>query len=293
MEYPFVSIAIPFYNSEEFLLDSIRSVYAQTYPHWELILLDDGSSDGSVDVVKKIKDERVRVISDGQNKKLAARLNEVTRYAKYDYLVRMDADDLISPDRIQRQMDILLKDPSLDLVTTGVVSVLDDLSYVGHRGQDFDRVDLTELLNKSKGITHAALIAKKEWHQRNPYDESRKVAQDYTLWVRAAAKNDLKIRSLADPLYYYREAGNVRAKKMLLAYGYERELFLQYGGSRRWKLYFKSLMKSCTVRLLTALGKMDLLLSKRGTGTNEDRVRTQLNSDLERIKNTSIPGIDA
>ena len=67
-----VSIAIPFYNAEKYLRDSIRSVFAQTHQDWELILMDDGSTDGSLAIAKSIKDPRVSVYSDGQNKKLAA-----------------------------------------------------------------------------------------------------------------------------------------------------------------------------------------------------------------------------
>lgn len=292
MEYPFVTIAIPFFNSEEFILDSVRSVFAQTYSNWELILIDDGSTDRSLEIVTQIDDPRVRVISDGENQRLAARLNQVTKESRYDYLVRMDADDLIAPDRIQRQMDLLLADSNLDMVTTGVVSVLDDLTYVGHRGQDFDEVNLIEILRKSKGITHAALIAKRSWHQRNPYDESRKVAQDYTLWVTAAAKDDLSIKSIAAPLYYYREAGNVRPRKMLTAYRYERELFREYGGSEKFSLLLRSHLKSMTVRVLNALGKMDVLLRNRAVGENVDEIRTKLQNDIRIIRDTPIPGID-
>ena len=79
-----ITIAIPFYNAEEYLPDAIRSVFAQTFQDWELLLIDDGSTDASLAIANSVDDERVRVISDGKNKKLAARLNEVTQWAKYD-----------------------------------------------------------------------------------------------------------------------------------------------------------------------------------------------------------------
>ncbi len=273
-------------------MDSVRSVYAQTYPNWELILIDDGSSDNSLKIAQSIEDERVRVMSDGKNKKLATRLNEVTQLAKYDYLVRMDADDLIAPDRIETQMNILLENPDLDLVSTGVISITDGLDYVGHRGMSYNAISLSELLHKTKGITHAALVAKKSWHLRNPYNPNLKVAQDYSLWVTAAAKGDLKINSIADPLYYYREEGNVKAKKMLLAYRYERRLFLKYGGKKKLILWLKSLAKSTTVRILTLFGRMDILLKKRGVGAQKEQVIAKLKQDIAAIRSTTVPGID-
>src|SRR5690554_4188978 len=95
-DLPSVSIGIPFFNAEAYLLDAIKSVFAQTHQNWELILLDDGSTDRSLEIARSIDDPRVRVYSDGQNKHLAARLNEIARLARYEYLARMDADDLMA-----------------------------------------------------------------------------------------------------------------------------------------------------------------------------------------------------
>ena len=72
-----VSIGIPFYNSAEFLKDAIRSVFAQTYAEWELLLVDDGSNDGSLAIANSIDDPRVRVFSDGKHKGLISRLNQM------------------------------------------------------------------------------------------------------------------------------------------------------------------------------------------------------------------------
>ncbi|MDC1395828.1 glycosyltransferase family 2 protein, partial [Bacteroidia bacterium] len=186
MERPFISIAIPFYNAEEYLVDSIKAIFAQTYSNWELILIDDGSSDGSLAIANSVDDNRVRVYSDGKNKKLARRLNEIAHLAKYDYLARMDADDIIAPEKLELQIRILLDNPTLDLVTTGVVSVSNDLTYVRHRGESANSVGLMDLVHKTKGVTHASILGKKSWFLRNPYDEFLKVAQDYSLWVTAA-----------------------------------------------------------------------------------------------------------
>ena len=115
-----VSIAIPFYNAEKYLRDSIRSVFAQTHQDWELILMDDGSTDGSLAIAKSIKDSRVSVYSDGKNKKLAARLNEITKLAKYDIIARMDADDLMSPTRIEKQLNILKDNLNIEVAPTSL-----------------------------------------------------------------------------------------------------------------------------------------------------------------------------
>ena len=113
---PFVTIGIPVYNAEAYLEYTICSVLAQTYRNWELIIIDDGSTDNSLLIAKKYEeiDNRIRVISDGINKKLPHRLNQIIHESKYDYIARMDADDLMSNDRIEKQISILNLNKSID-----------------------------------------------------------------------------------------------------------------------------------------------------------------------------------
>tara|TARA_B110000967_G_C18839609_1_gene538630 strand:- start:795 stop:1661 length:867 start_codon:yes stop_codon:yes gene_type:complete len=286
---PYVTVAIPFYNAEKYLMDAIKSVFAQTYLNWELILVDDGSTDNSLSIANSIKDNRVSVYSDGKNKKLATRLNEIAHLAKYDFIARMDADDMMAPEKLEIQMKILQENSSLDLVTTGAISVRDDMSYIGHRGDSYNCVSLEDLAYKRKGVLHAALLGRKEWFLRNPYNANLKVAQDFSLWVTAASKSDFNIRGLKEPLYYYREEGNVKASKMLLVFLYERNLFKRhFKGIEKYRLLLTSRVKSLVVRVLTNIGRMDLLLTRRGTAPKSRIVKDKLAKDIDVIRKTSI-----
>ena len=190
----FVTIAIPFFNAKDYLPDAIKSVFAQTYKDWELILIDDGSTDGSLEIAKSVNDPRVRVISDGKNKKLAVRLNEISKLAKYDYIARMDADDLMSPFRIEKQMNILINNKDLDLVTCGIFSISNKGEIKGVRHHYSNYINLSDLLNKrGMGVLHAGILGKKKWFERNQYNINLETAQDYELWVRSAAFDDFKI----------------------------------------------------------------------------------------------------
>jgi len=120
-----VTIGIPFYNAEQTLADAVRSVFKQTIRDWELLLVDDGSTDGSLAIAQAVQDSRVHVYSDGRRRGLANRLNEITELAGGEYLARMDADDLMHPERLARQMDALLKPAPADLVASAVY-VLDE-----------------------------------------------------------------------------------------------------------------------------------------------------------------------
>lgn len=285
-----ISIGLPFYNAEKFLKDAVRSVFAQTYQDWELILIDDGSTDRSLQIAHSIKDPRVRVYSDGKNKKLAARLNEIAQLAKYEFLARMDADDLMSPERLEKQMKILKENESVDLVTTGVFSVTDDLKLVGMRGMNANSATLKELLFRKVGFTHAAILGRRAWFLRNQYDASLKIAQDHDLWLRSVAKNDFNVRIIADPLYYYRESSNATVKKILSAHKNERLMFKKYAGSDYPFLLLKSYCKSLAVEVLSKIGKNSYLLERRNSQKASLGMSELFDKELKIIISTEVPG---
>ena len=286
-----ISIGIPFFNAEKYLADAIRSVFAQTHTDWELILIDDGSTDGSLNIAKSVKDSRVRVYSDGKNKKLASRLNEIVQLAKYDIIARMDADDLMSPKRIEKQMEILKNNSNIDLVSTGVISITDDLKIIGQRGSNFSNITLEDLLHKRKGVTHAAIIGNKLWFKRNKYDTSLKIAQDYDLWLRSTIKNDFKIQVIKDPLYFYREEGNATYSKLKSAYINERIMFRKYAGKYKSKLIFKSFIKTIIIYILNRFNKMEILLNKRSISNIDSKFEKTFKNDIYIIKNTVVKGL--
>lgn len=128
-----ITIGIPFYNAERYLADAIRSIFAQTYQDWELILVDDGSTDASLEIARSVKDKRVRVISDGTNKKLPARLNQIVGEAKYELIARMDSDDMASPRRFDKQLPCF-DDLDIQIVSTGIGLFSDNGNLLGMQG---------------------------------------------------------------------------------------------------------------------------------------------------------------
>ncbi|WP_457617696.1 glycosyltransferase family 2 protein [Lutibacter sp.] len=287
-----VTIGLPFYNAEKYLADAIRSVFAQTYQNWELILIDDGSTDNSLKIANSVKDSRVRVYSDGENKKLAARLNEIVQLANYDVIARMDADDLMSPTRLEKQLKILKKYPEVDLVTTGLYSITNNLELLGARWHHATSITFDELLYKRGcGVVHAALLGKKSWFERNPYDTTLKIAQDYDLWLRASSKNDFSIHLLQQPLYYYREAGAATPKKMLNAYRNERVMYKKYAKRKRYFLIVKSFLKSFIVKVLQNLNQFQILVKRRSAKVIDKDVLNQFQTELMQVKQTNVKGL--
>jgi len=204
----------------------------------------------------------------------------------------MDADDLMMPNRIEKQLKLLINNDA-DIVTTGVYSVLNNLKLIGVRGMNYNSATFDDIISKKVGITHAALLAKKSWYLRNQYDETLSIAQDLDLWLRSSKSNDLKIISIKDPLYIYREENNVTKDKLLRAYKNERNMIRKYKETSFDALIFKSYLKSVIVRILSMLKKIDVLQKRRGQDQISEKDSKAYNEAIAKIKATKVKGLDA
>jgi len=200
---PKVTIGIAFLNPGEHFALALKSVFAQTFTDWEMILVDDGSSDGSLTLARSIKDPRVRVYSDGLNKRLNARLNELVSLARARYFFRMDADDIMHPERLERQYAELLRSDSETVVGTGACSIDRNSHIVGVRRP----IGKHTGFGANQPFIHPSVAAPTEWFRRNPYSESFVFhrSQDAELWCRTAHHSNFV--NLPDLLLYYREIG--------------------------------------------------------------------------------------
>lgn len=288
-----VSIGLPFFNAEAYLLDAIRSVFAQTHEDWELILLDDGSTDRSVEIARSVDDPRVRVFSDGKNLKLASRLNQIANLARFDIVARMDADDFMAPERIASQLEVLRQNPKVDLVSTGLISVDANNIPVGVRHHVSDTVTREELLRRRGcGIVHASVLGRRSWFLRNPYDHSVPIAQDYELWLRASLSGDLNVRAIRQPLYYVRELASATPEKMLHSYKMDRRSIRMHRNSiLDMRFVGKSLLKTLALRVIVATGNFDGLVRRRSHAVADKDLVSKFNRDLQLIRSTRVPGL--
>lgn len=281
----YISIGIPFYNAQEYLALAIESVINQSFEDWELILVNDGSSDGSLEIAKRfeVRDSRIRVISDGKNKKLPYRLNQIINESKYDYIARMDADDMAHPDRLKIQMQFLQDNPDYDLVSTGVVSINNHNKVYGYRNIESVYNDFSEV-KKSYPIVHASILARKAWYQRNKYNTNHPRSQDYELWCRAASKEDLKLAVLPDLLYYYREEGILDSKKLINSYNNGFRVYTKYHGSFDIKRFIKISLKKLAVKGLDYSGLLQKIASKR----NQKTASTEIINKHQQVVNNIV-----
>ena len=122
-----VCVVIPFYNVRGTLRHTVISVLNQSYPEWRLILLDDGSVDDSSEMVADLIDnDRVVLVSDNTNRGLIYQLNQMVELTDASYIARMDADDLMHPDRLRLHMETFRTDPQLAIVSIGMAVMNDE-----------------------------------------------------------------------------------------------------------------------------------------------------------------------
>lgn len=269
-ENPYITIGIPFYNSEKYLEDAICSVLAQTHEKWELLLVDDGSSDGSLNIARKYEhlDSRVRVISDGENKKLPFRLNQIVKESSYDYIARMDADDLMSNDRLEVQLRGLEENPEIDFVSSGCLTIGKNNELTGIRKGENFQVDAAMILEGTTNILHASLLAKKSWYTKNLYNTKNIQAEDYELWLTAAKKNDLNYLVIEEPLYWYRVTENVTLEKLVRGYNSQIEVINNnyknvISEYEKLLIIGKFQRKKLIVKALSKLNLLNILLKRR------------------------------
>ena len=128
---PVVSVAMPIYNAGVHLRLAVLSIIKQSFTSWELLIIDDGSTDNALKSIEDLLENRIKIFSDGQNRGLAARLNQACEIASGTYLARMDQDDVSYPERLMLQVRALQNDPQLDLVAARTVTIDETDKIIG------------------------------------------------------------------------------------------------------------------------------------------------------------------
>ena len=283
-----VTIGLPFYNDRLTLELSIKSIFAQTYKNWELILVDDGSTDGSLNIAKKITDKRVRIISDEKNKGLIFRLNQIASLAKGKYLARMDADDLMQPTRIEKQVEFLENNPDVDLVDTGAYSIYRNEVPKGKRGLNDINTDAKQVIKRAM-LLHASVAGKTNWFINNPYNEEYVRAEDYELWCRTFKYS--KFGRIKEPLYIVRE-GKINIKNYLKSSQTIRKIVKKYGpGVLSFfdlkKTLFILRSKEFAYQLFSIINVHHVLVNTRNKKLISEE-QNKVTEIIDQIKNTKI-----
>ena len=223
---PAVSVGIPVFNNARTVATAVRSVLAQRFADFELVVVDDGSTDGSLEVVRAIDDPRLEVVADGRNLGLVARLNQLTSMSTGRYVARMDADDICHPDRLGRQVEWLDANPAAMVVATAVWIIDEHDNVTGVRHRNPMPAEPGAPLGHGL-LVHPTVMARHEFLVANPYDPAYERAEDKELWARTW--HPARYGRLTEPLLFYREATVLRPAAYRTGCRSDRRLIRRYG----------------------------------------------------------------
>ena len=182
-----VSIGMPVRNNEKTLVLALHSILRQTYTNWELLLIDDGSTDGTPTIVRQFacSDRRIRAFSDGHQRGLPERLNQAIASSRGAYFARMDGDDVAYPKRLERQVEYLRQHPDVDLVGAGVTVFHGNGTVLGKRVGPEHHGDICSHPYLHIRMMHPTFLGHIRFFRTYGYQSSAHRCEDQDLLLRA------------------------------------------------------------------------------------------------------------
>ncbi|HZJ14579.1 MAG TPA: glycosyltransferase, partial [Chthoniobacteraceae bacterium] len=190
MSAPSISVLLPVFNAAPLLGDSVESVLDQTFGDFELLIVNDGSTDETAAILREIRDPRVRVLTNSSNRGLTRSLNRGLAEARGEFIARQDADDLCEPHRFERQIAFLRNLPQIPLLGTAGWRVNSSTRKTGsndlpttHEAILWASVTDNPFLHTSVMFRRAVIA-----NEFGGYNEEFPICQDFELWSRIAAR---------------------------------------------------------------------------------------------------------
>ncbi|HAN75741.1 MAG TPA: hypothetical protein DDZ60_14010 [Planktothrix sp. UBA10369] len=208
-----ITVIIPTYNQESYILEAIDSVLNQTYQDFEIVITNDGSSDQTWQIIQEKKDPRIRLFSFDQNQGVSIAANHCIRQATGELIAILDSDNIFLPDKLEKQVNFLDKNPEFDAVFTQAKII--DKNGNFHRGKESSFQQLFAQDNKNRFqwlnsffytdnslCNTSVLIKKKCYDQVGLYDPRLRQIHDLDFWIRLCLKSEIYV--LPEPLVLFR-----------------------------------------------------------------------------------------
>lgn len=207
-----VSIGMPVYNCEKTIVPAIQSILNQTFPSWELLLMDDGSSDHTLAAARSFSDPRIHVFADGLHLGLVARLNQAIDLSRGSYFARMDGDDISYPERFRLQVEYLERHVEIDLLAGGILIFRRSGEILGSRATPTTHQDICRRPFSGFYFAHPTWMGRTAWFRKHRYHSDAVRCEDQDLLLRTYENS--RFAALPDIVLGYREE-ELSLKKLL------------------------------------------------------------------------------
>jgi glycosyltransferase involved in cell wall biosynthesis len=193
-----VTVLMPCYNAQAYIADAIRSVLNQTFCEFELLIVNDGSTDRTMEIIKSFQDNRI-VLMDQKQQGVAAALNNGLNHARAPYIARFDADDICFPERLEKQYQFMISNPEYTVTGSGA-------EYIDNKGNYIftyypivkSNEEITRLSENSCPFIHASVMYKTDTVKKIGYDIHAHSFEDHLLWLNIREQG--KMMNFAEPL---------------------------------------------------------------------------------------------
>jgi glycosyltransferase involved in cell wall biosynthesis len=202
MSQPVVSVLMPAFNAEKYIAQAIESILQQSFSEFELIILNDGSSDDTLLIIERFQDQRIRLINLEQNQGLVNARNRLVEEARGKYLAFLDSDDVAMPGRLQKQVEFL-EQGGADLCGSACYSLYEGKGKIKSSKERYTDADIRALITISSPLCNPAVMGKAEMFKRFPYSAGKDYAEDYSLWAQLALAG-YRFANLKEKLITYR-----------------------------------------------------------------------------------------
>ncbi|BBG60528.1 glycosyltransferase family 2 protein [Providencia rustigianii] len=202
---PYISIIMPCYNSSLYIRETIESVLNQKYTNYELIIVDDCSTDNTVEIIQSYTDARIKLIPTSQNGGAGKARNLGLKNASFDFIAFIDADDIWDIEKLDYQVKFLLKNPDVDVVCTGYSFIDEYANPISGKVIPDSDITLDSYMRNTCIGCSTALINKK--NKGDICFSEIRLRQDTHLWISLLIKN-YNIKGISESLVQYRVRKN-------------------------------------------------------------------------------------
>lgn len=208
---PSISVIMPVYNAEKHIKQSIESVLSQTYESFEFIIIDDGSTDASCNIVRSFSDPRIKLYQQ-DHRGVADSLNKGIALSTTDIIARQDADDISHPERFEKQFDFLSINKDVGLLGTSANLINDKGDTIKSLDFPCDNDALQKYIKNANPFIHGSVFMRKKCLKSvGLYRQQFLLAQSYDMWLRLSERYE--IANLSEKLYQYRVWDNAVSNK--------------------------------------------------------------------------------
>ena len=208
---PLVTVLMPVYNGARYIRETIDSILNQTYTNFEFLIIDDASTDNTLDIIASYNDNRIVVARNEHNSKIVYTMNKGIQLAKGEFIARMDADDIALPQRLEKQAKYLVAHPEVSMVDV-IMELIDEngVSLNAYNSDVTSDEGILHAMTKANCMGHSSVMMRtsdyRAYMYRNIYYE------DDDLWLRIL-NDHKKIHKIAEPLLLYRiHSGSIMNK---------------------------------------------------------------------------------